>query len=65
MKIHWPLIDLVITESAALFLAKFVFYKFFNNFSYGNFKKFLKIFKLYILKYSKIYTLQKIFLQLL
>ena len=46
-------------------LAKFVYYKFFNNFIYSNIKKFLKIFKLYTLKYSKIYTFQNFFLQFL
>ena len=37
----------------ASFLAKFVCFKFSNNFSYSNLKKFIKIFKLYTLKYSK------------
>ena len=50
---------------ANTFLAKFVFYEFFKNFSYSNLKKLLKVFKLYISKYSKIYILQKFFLQLL
>ena len=47
---------------AKKFLAKFVFYKFLNNFIYKNLKKLFKVFKLYTSKYQKIYTLQKIFL---
>ena len=50
---------------ASKFLIKFICYKFFNNFSYNNLKKLLKNFKTYTLKYPKIYTLQKFFLQLL
>ena len=42
---------------ASKLLVKFIYYKFFNNFNYSNLKKFLKIVKLYISKYLKIYVL--------
>ena len=45
------------------FFAKFICYKFFKNFNYGNLKKIFKIFKQYTSKYSKKHT-SKFFLKI-